>query len=35
MAARDLKAKYKQSVLGPLWLLILPLGMLVAMIVAF
>jgi lipopolysaccharide transport system permease protein len=35
VAARDLKVKYKQSLLGPLWLLIQPLGILAAMIVAF
>jgi lipopolysaccharide transport system permease protein len=32
---RDLKAKYKQAALGPLWLLIGPLGMLAAITIAF
>jgi lipopolysaccharide transport system permease protein len=32
---RDMKAKYKQSALGPLWLVIQPLGMLVAITIAF
>ena len=32
---RDIKAKYKQSALGPLWLLLAPLGMLVAITIAF
>jgi ABC-type polysaccharide/polyol phosphate export permease len=32
---RDLKVKYKQAALGPLWLLIGPLGMLVAITIAF
>lgn len=32
---RDIKAKYKQAALGPLWLLIGPLGMLIALTVAF
>jgi ABC-type polysaccharide/polyol phosphate export permease len=32
---RDIKAKYKQAALGPLWLLIAPLGMLAAVTVAF
>jgi ABC-type polysaccharide/polyol phosphate export permease len=32
---RDIKVKYKQAALGPLWLLIAPLGLLAAMIVAF
>jgi lipopolysaccharide transport system permease protein len=32
---RDIKAKYKQAALGPLWLLIGPLGMLLAITVAF
>jgi lipopolysaccharide transport system permease protein len=35
VAARDLKVKYKQSLLGPPWLLLQPLGMLAALIVAF
>jgi len=32
---RDMRIKYKQSILGPLWLLIQPLGMLAAVCVAF
>jgi lipopolysaccharide transport system permease protein len=32
---RDVKVKYKQAALGPLWLLIAPLGMLVAITIAF
>jgi ABC-2 type transport system permease protein/lipopolysaccharide transport system permease protein len=32
---RDMKVKYKQAALGPLWLLIGPLGMLVAITIAF
>jgi ABC-type polysaccharide/polyol phosphate export permease len=32
---RDIKAKYKQSALGMLWLLIGPLGMLIAVTIAF
>lgn len=32
---RDIKVKYKQAALGPLWLLIAPLGMLAAITVAF
>src|SRR3954468_12257298 len=32
---RDVKTKYKQAALGPLWLLIGPLGMLAAITVAF
>ena len=32
---RDIKVKYKQAALGPLWLLIAPLGLLAAMIIAF
>ena len=35
IAVRDIKAKYKQAALGPLWLLIAPLGMLAAVTVAF
>ena len=35
IGVRDIKAKYKQAALGPLWLLIAPLGMLVAMTIAF
>lgn len=32
---RDLKAKYKQAALGPLWLIIAPLGLLAAVTIAF
>jgi lipopolysaccharide transport system permease protein len=32
---RDIKAKYKQAALGPLWLIIAPFGMLVAITIAF
>lgn len=32
---RDMKAKYKQSALGPLWLVLQPLGMLAAITIAF
>lgn len=32
---RDIKTKYKQAALGPLWLLIGPLGMLAAITIAF
>ena len=35
LGMRDMKAKYKQSALGPLWLVIQPLGMLLAISVAF
>ena len=35
VAARDIKIKYKQSALGPLWLLIAPLGLLAAVTIAF
>ncbi len=35
IAVRDIKAKYKQAALGPLWLLIAPLGLLAAVTVAF
>jgi ABC-type polysaccharide/polyol phosphate export permease len=35
IALRDVKVKYKQSALGPLWLVMQPLGMLIAMVVAF
>ena len=34
-AARDIKVKYKQSLLGPVWLLLQPLGMLAAITIAF
>jgi lipopolysaccharide transport system permease protein len=32
---RDMKTKYKQSALGPLWLVLQPLGMLLAISIAF
>jgi ABC-type polysaccharide/polyol phosphate export permease len=32
---RDIKVKYKQSALGPLWLVLQPVGLLAAMVVAF
>lgn len=35
LGRRDVKTKYKQSALGPLWLVLQPLGMLVAITVAF
>jgi len=35
LAARDFKVKYKQSVLGPLWLVFQPLALLAAFFVAF
>src|ERR1700722_10935579 len=35
LAARDMKVKYKQSTLGPLWLVFQPLALLIAFIVAF
>lgn len=35
MAARDFKVKYKQSLLGPLWLVFQPLALLAAFFVAF
>ena len=35
LAARDFKVKYKQSMLGPLWLVFQPLALLVAFLVAF
>src|SRR5947209_8706650 len=35
IAARDFKVKYKQSVLGPLWLIFQPLALLAAFLVAF
>lgn len=35
LAARDFKVKYKQSMLGPLWLVFQPLALLGAFIVAF
>jgi lipopolysaccharide transport system permease protein len=35
LAARDFKVKYKQSMLGPLWLVFQPVALLVAFFVAF
>lgn len=35
LASRDIRIKYKQAALGPLWLLIGPLGMLLSITVAF
>jgi lipopolysaccharide transport system permease protein len=35
LATRDFKIKYKQSVLGPLWLVFQPVALLVAFVVAF
>jgi lipopolysaccharide transport system permease protein len=35
LAARDLKVRYKQSVLGPIWLVFQPLALLVGFLVAF
>jgi lipopolysaccharide transport system permease protein len=35
LGLRDMKTKYKQSALGPLWLVLQPLGMLAAITVAF
>lgn len=35
VAARDIRVKYKQAALGPLWLLLAPLGMLGAVTIAF
>src|SRR5215208_3180241 len=35
LVARDLKVKYKQSVLGPIWLVFQPFAMLVAFVVGF
>jgi len=35
LAARDFKVKYKQSLLGPIWLLFQPLALLAAFLVAF
>ena len=34
LAGRDFKVKYKQSLLGPLWLIIQPLALLIAFFVA-
>jgi ABC-type polysaccharide/polyol phosphate export permease len=35
LAARDFKVKYKQSLLGPLWLVFQPLALLAAFLIAF
>jgi lipopolysaccharide transport system permease protein len=35
LAARDFKVKYKQSVLGPIWLIFQPVALLAAFLVAF
>ncbi len=35
LGLRDIRVKYKQAALGPLWLLIAPLGMLAAITIAF
>lgn len=35
VAARDFKVKYKQSLLGPLWLVIQPLALLLGFVIAF
>lgn len=35
LASRDLKVKYKQSALGPLWVVFQPLALLIAFLVAF
>ena len=35
IGASDIKVKYKQSVLGPIWLLLQPMGILVALAIAF
>jgi lipopolysaccharide transport system permease protein len=35
IGVRDVKVKYKQAALGPVWLLVAPLGMLAAMTIAF
>jgi lipopolysaccharide transport system permease protein len=34
-ALRDVRVKYRQSVLGPVWLLLQPLGLLAALMIAF
>ncbi len=34
-ALRDIRIKYKQSILGPVWLVVQPLGLLAALLVAF
>jgi lipopolysaccharide transport system permease protein len=35
IGSRDLKVKYKQSLLGPIWLFVQPFGLLVAFVIAF
>ena len=35
IGARDIKAKYKQSALGPLWLVLQPMGIVLALSIAF
>src|SRR5215211_9323613 len=35
LAGRDFKVKYKQSLLGPLWLVFQPLALLAAFLIAF
>jgi lipopolysaccharide transport system permease protein len=35
LAARDFRVKYKQSILGPLWLVVQPLALLAGFVVAF
>jgi lipopolysaccharide transport system permease protein len=35
LAARDFRAKYKQSILGPLWLIVQPVSLLAAFFLAF
>lgn len=35
VGVRDMKIKYKQSALGPIWLFLQPIGMLLAVIIAF
>jgi ABC-type polysaccharide/polyol phosphate export permease len=35
VGSRDLKVKYKQSLLGPIWLFVQPFGLLIAFVIAF
>lgn len=35
IAVRDMRVKYKQSILGPIWLFVQPLGLLAGLLVAF
>ena len=35
IGVRDIKVKYKQAALGPLWLVMAPLGMLISITIAF